>query len=252
MGAGYTNVIVIALDTLRDDYSGPIDSVLKRYGFSKLPNVVSPSPWTLPSHASMFTGAYPATHGAHATKNLKIPDIRLKARRLLTHDMREMGYHTYLFTANDYVRPFFGFRGFDSVVFVPSVPIIQDADEDRERWAKFKGRNALETGKNMISAGEFKLLAKYTLKEFSRKMRPVSKFYYSLRHNWPLNKGVSRFIEYMRNSRFEEPFFLFVNLMEMHEPYTVRDKGTWRMLANPSIDERIIRRWRSRYPAHAK
>jgi len=67
------NVVLLVLDTVRADHLGC-------YGYSRRtsPHVdafareavryaraYSPSPWTLPSHASMFTGRYPFEHGAH-------------------------------------------------------------------------------------------------------------------------------------------------------------------------------------------
>ena len=67
------NVVLIVLDTLRADH-------LSCYGYERKtsPNIdrfaesatlyrhcVSTSPWTLPAHASMFTGKYPFEHGAY-------------------------------------------------------------------------------------------------------------------------------------------------------------------------------------------
>jgi arylsulfatase A-like enzyme len=67
------NIILITMDTTRADH-------LSCYGYHKntsphldkiasesvvFKNAYAPSPWTLPSHASIFTGMYPARHGAH-------------------------------------------------------------------------------------------------------------------------------------------------------------------------------------------
>ena len=69
------NLILVVLDTVRADR-------LSSYGY-KLPttphldslaregllyeSAISPAPWTLPSHASLFTGLYPSEHGAQTT-----------------------------------------------------------------------------------------------------------------------------------------------------------------------------------------
>ncbi len=246
------NVILIVLDTLRDDYSGEIDYVLKKYGFSKLPNVISTYPWTLPSHASMFTGFYAKTHSAHETKNKKVPEIKLKGYRLLTHSLKERGYTNYLFTANDYIRPFYGFGGFDHKKIVPAVPVVIDSDSERERIKKYKGENNLETFKNLVAAREFSLLYKYTMREISLRMRPVLKLYHHLAHNWPLNKGVGKLIKYLKNNKFQEPFFLYVNLMEVHEPYYLSDKAGIKYVINSHLDDKIIEMWKKRYPLHVK
>ena len=67
------NIIIIVLDTARASNLSP-------YGYEKdtTPNLAeladegvvyekafTPSPWSLPSHTSLFTGVYPSKHGAH-------------------------------------------------------------------------------------------------------------------------------------------------------------------------------------------
>jgi arylsulfatase A-like enzyme len=58
------NIVIIVLDTLREDHAQGLDRLLD-YGFVKYQNAIAPAPWTLPSHASMFTGLYPSEHGIH-------------------------------------------------------------------------------------------------------------------------------------------------------------------------------------------
>ncbi len=73
------NVILISIDTLRADHLGC-------YGYERntSPNIdrfakdsvlfekdYSAAPWTLPSHASIFTSLYPSQHGAHAIPGTK-------------------------------------------------------------------------------------------------------------------------------------------------------------------------------------
>ena len=249
------NIILIVLDSLREDYSEYIDIHLKKHGFVKLHNVITSAPWTLPAHASMFTGLYPFRHGAHATKKIKIREIKLKSHRIVTKDLKEMGFTNYLFTANDFIRPFFGFRYFDYIETVPAVPIIQDKDSDRERMSKYHGKNQIETALNAIKAKEYLLLAKYAIREITIRMRPATKIFYSLIHQWPLDKGVKKLIKYMREIELNSPFFLFVNLMEVHEPYTPFDRGSWMTNIKPVSDlkrGKIIDTWKKRYPIHAR
>jgi arylsulfatase A-like enzyme len=65
------NVLLISLDTLRPDHLGcygharetsPTIDALAAEGV-RFAQALSPAPWTLPSHASMFTGLYPSHHG---------------------------------------------------------------------------------------------------------------------------------------------------------------------------------------------
>ena len=70
----------------------------------------SPAPWTLPAHASLFTGLYPSTHGAdsgHLTLDDTLPFL---ARRF--HDA---GYRTQAYVENPWVGKEYHFdAGFDT------------------------------------------------------------------------------------------------------------------------------------------
>jgi len=67
------NILLIVMDTVRADamscYGLPLDATPTidrpaREGATFV-NATSPAPWTLPAHASLFTGLYPSEHGAH-------------------------------------------------------------------------------------------------------------------------------------------------------------------------------------------
>jgi len=65
------NVLLISIDTLRADHVGsygyqpPTTPTLDAFAQSavRFKNMFAASPWTSPSHASMFTGLYPMVHG---------------------------------------------------------------------------------------------------------------------------------------------------------------------------------------------
>lgn len=65
------NVLLISIDTLRADHVGsygygqPTTPTLDEFAQSavRFKNMFAASPWTSPSHASMFTGLYPMVHG---------------------------------------------------------------------------------------------------------------------------------------------------------------------------------------------
>ncbi len=65
------NVILISIDTLRPDHLGiyghdrDTSPTMDRLALEGVffEDVTASSPWTLPSHASMFTGLYPSSHG---------------------------------------------------------------------------------------------------------------------------------------------------------------------------------------------
>ncbi|NHN43620.1 sulfatase-like hydrolase/transferase [Halorubellus sp. JP-L1] len=66
------NVLFVVLDTVRKDhlsvydYDRPTTPALEEFAneAAVYEQAVSPAPWTLPVHASMFTGLYPSEHGA--------------------------------------------------------------------------------------------------------------------------------------------------------------------------------------------
>ena len=79
------NIVLITMDTVRADH-------LSLYGYDRdttpgLRNLaetatiynraIASGPWTLPSHASMFTGMYSSTHGAHGYRDRPGPPLSL-------------------------------------------------------------------------------------------------------------------------------------------------------------------------------
>lgn len=131
--AARPNILLITLDTVRADHLGcygyprpltpTLDALASR---STLYNRArATSPWTLPSHASLFTGLYPFEHGAHTVwvplrEHGKAPQ-RDNVRALppehptLAEVLKRAGYTTAAFVANDvYLIPSYGLaRGFD-------------------------------------------------------------------------------------------------------------------------------------------
>jgi arylsulfatase A-like enzyme len=70
---------------------------------------ISPAGWSLPAHASMFTGLYPSKHGAHDEHKYLDTDQPTMAELL-----RSLGYHTVALCDNAYVGPATGLdRGFE-------------------------------------------------------------------------------------------------------------------------------------------
>ena len=104
---------MIIIDTPRKDYAKPLEEILQKEGFVVYENAVSTAPWTLPSHASIFTGLYPIFHGAHETRKKKMLNVKLVSDNLLTSKLSGFGYKTHLLSANPVVTPFFCFKGFD-------------------------------------------------------------------------------------------------------------------------------------------
>jgi arylsulfatase A-like enzyme len=113
---GAPDVVLVVLDTVRAaDLStygygrptAPTLDALAREGALFL-DATSPSTWSLPSHASLFTGRYPSSHGAHGEH--RFLDDRFPT---LAEALAKNGYETFCFTANPWISDGLGLtRGF--------------------------------------------------------------------------------------------------------------------------------------------
>ncbi len=111
------NVLLIVLDTLRADH-------LSGYGYSRktsphldrlmkesvvFEQASSAAPWTLPSHASLFSGLYPSQHQTQWSHQLA--DDKLT---MLSEMLKDQGYQTAGFSNNPWVSEDTNFdQGFD-------------------------------------------------------------------------------------------------------------------------------------------
>lgn len=120
------NVLVILLDTLRADHLGcygyprPTSPVLDELAAkgAVFENAWSSAPWTLPSHASLFSSLYMSEHGVWE-KTHRLPESATTIAEVL----RSEGYATSAFTASGYLRPEYGFvQGFDRFWFANNDP----------------------------------------------------------------------------------------------------------------------------------
>lgn len=130
------DVLVILVDTLRRDhlsafgYSRPtsphIDRLLaESFRFDA---AWTPSTWTIPSVASLFTGLYPSAHGI-TTAIQRLPEDAA----MLAEHFRTYGYRTAAFVGNQIVTGSNGYaQGFERF-FPPSAP-----------WWTYHRRTALE------------------------------------------------------------------------------------------------------------
>lgn len=125
------NVLFVVLDTVRKDH-------LLSYGHDRRtsPNLdrlagdatryehaVSAAPWTLPSHASMFTGRYPSHHRTVSTR----PHLEAD-QPTVAEELSAAGYTTLGFANSSFISTDRGFaRGFDSY-------------HDLQRLPHFRGR----------------------------------------------------------------------------------------------------------------
>lgn len=200
-----TNVALVVLDTLRKDY---FDRHFDWLPGRRFENAWSTSHWTVPVHASMFTGKYPSEAGSHSKSvELDYPDGVLAER------LRDAGYMTRAFSANTYVSPNFQFlRGFEEFVGSWRLEMLEDGVVD---WYQFVKETEKTGAARYLEAVNHIRTANRPLDSLKNAIRvKLDEYGYG-----PADSGISKTIEQVKNTSFGEEEFYFANLMETHAPY---------------------------------
>ncbi|HYU58029.1 MAG TPA: sulfatase-like hydrolase/transferase, partial [Actinomycetota bacterium] len=204
------NVLLVLMDTARADAfepwgapagSTPVVAELARRG-TAFPMAVAPSSWTVPSHASMFTGLLPRAFGF--TPGLWAPrELRTRMRslfdrhrdRTLAEVLRHGGYATGAVSTNPIVNSATGFStGFDWF-----------GDPGRTRFTRLQ-RQRQRAAARRGPAGA------------ARRARDRAAWWRARDDNGAVHAGraLRRWLDHSGGAK---PFFAFVNLMETHRPY---------------------------------
>jgi arylsulfatase A-like enzyme len=205
------NVVLVVMDTARTDVvetdtgtsTTPNIASLAEGGIA-YPNTRAVAPWTLPSHASLFTGTYPSRHGAHASHKRLTDSLPT-----LAEYFSEEGYETVAASNNTWVSEEFGFaRGFDR--FFKSWQLVQ---------------STVDTGQvaRTTEGGRERVLALFDrLFEGNPIVNTVNALYgrYGRKR---VDNGAARTNRWL-DGWFDEreadrSFFLFVNYLEPHLEY---------------------------------
>jgi arylsulfatase A-like enzyme len=163
---GSPNIVLIILDTVRADhlsaygYPRPTTPHLDRLASEGVlfENAISPSSWTLASHASIFTGLLPHQNGADWAAPLPA------GPHTLAEILRSQGYETAGFASNfNYCQKGWGIaRGFDTYVDISSsfrhnlagtllgTALIQPAYQRFCRFDYFERENAQEVNRDVF------------------------------------------------------------------------------------------------------
>ncbi len=233
--SGSPNITIIVMDTMRLDAFSRLarsrGKALAQLGdFVSLGRCVAPSPWTLPSHASLFTGMYPSEHGAHETKRIKALDIQqIKLRhKTFVSDLKEQGYKTYAISANPYVHPIYGFDEFDSFTEESYFTdmwgsVVEVAGSLKPLIAKYRneyGNDLLKISSAMLKEDPNLFFETAASGLALTPMAALKKLKAKLLYSWPIEKGGKNIVKSVKSMKPKRPSFLFVNLMEAHDPYT--------------------------------
>ncbi len=215
------NILLIVMDTARAQTVLDNEAVMPNFHeFASegtlFTNAFSTAPWTLPSHASMFTGQYTSDHGTHAGNKAFDPDVPTVAEEL-----QDTGYQTVGFSNNVWISPEFGFdRGFDKLR--TSIQLVEGG-ADVGSIAKENdgiGEQALAVSKSLLRRDGLRTLINGIYSKLFR-----GKYDNGARvTNWRIKRWLSKY----RNQ--ESPFFMFVNYLEPHLEYDPPDEFKYKFL----------------------
>ncbi|MBK7977201.1 MAG: sulfatase [Deltaproteobacteria bacterium] len=220
------NLVLIVMDTVRARN-------LRAYGYGRettphldrflaeatvYRDATSPSPWTLPAHASMFTGRMPSQHGAH--ENHRFLDAEVPH---LAELLRVAGYETVGLSSNSWISNTFGTsRGFER--FFKVWQLVQ-SDQDLHRvhvedqWQKWRETVAQLTGRDFFRNLANGVYQRFLADGYDKGGRRIGRWV----RRWAAERDGKR------------PFFLFVNLMEAHLKYLAPAPWRHRFTA-PGVD----------------
>lgn len=226
------NILLVIWDACRLDYAQEHASELSALASDNIwfETAIAPSPWSLPSHASLFTGQYPHEHGCHRLDDSIDTD--------LLDRLAERGYRTYGVSANGFASQRTGFHEeFDEFHYTGGRELYPDGLDvsgfAQRRLGKDESVDAgvlvatlkriarhdrpLQSAANLVSVGLGELSDAY--EQLQRIPHPVvspdSGYCYSPEHN-------TRQLRSVVERDGDGPFFAFMNYMDTHRPYKPR------------------------------
>jgi arylsulfatase A-like enzyme len=198
--AGAPNVLLVVLDTVRaqnlslQGYSRATTPNLERWASSAavFDRAIAPSPWTFPSHATLFTGRWPFELAIDWDKPL---DGRFPT---LAGVLRDRGYATAGFSANIFYCTYElglarGFVHFEDYPISPSQAAVSTSI----------GRELFAFSLNRDFAFDFRTLIGYDDIPGRRTAAEINDVFLQ----WQARQDPSR------------PFFAFLNYLDAHQPF---------------------------------
>jgi len=228
--AGPPNVILISLDTTRPDHLGaygaksgvsPSFDALAARG-ALFTHAVATSSWTVPSHASFFTGMAPKHLGPPFGHRAERVWVKLPERATtLAEILRERGYHTAGFIGGPTMQRWFGFgQGFD--IYSDQRPVYLSAHSNEIFGARpvrrllnippYRFLRFLDPP--FVSLVNFLHDERYGPTSDLRTELMGGAIQWSLKAD-EVNHRVYRWLD----RRPRRPYFLFVHYFDPHDPY---------------------------------
>jgi arylsulfatase A-like enzyme len=202
-----TNIALVVLDTVRKD---AFDRYFTWLEGERFENAYSTANWTGPAHASLFTGEYGSSIGVSSKSRSLDCDCDVLAEQL-----QEVGYTTRGWSTNPNVSTTVNFdRGFAEFlepydIETGDADIINISEKVEEYDHLSTYRQYLHITRDIfLSDCDTLASLTYGLQKVTGKGGT----------DIP-DDGASVVLDRIQETEFEEPEFLFINLMEAHTPY---------------------------------
>ncbi len=204
------------MDTARLDYfsyndkskTPNINHFIKDTGAIAFENAITPAPWTIPSHVSLFTGKYPSEHGS-IDYGFKID----KKKPFLPNLFSQSGYFTVGITSNSLLTSSSDFDyGFDK--YICTWNLFQDIKEHYR---------SMKTIKNKGLKGLFEVSGSIIKNKPVRNLANIIyRKWYSVQKNSTKSSIRTKDIaidQIVKSNKNGENLFLFLNFMQPHMNY---------------------------------
>jgi arylsulfatase A-like enzyme len=199
------NVLFVVMDTVRKDhltpygYDRPTTPGLEAFAeeATVFDQAVAPAPWTLPVHASLFTGMYPSQHGADQENPY------LDGATTLAETLSAAGYDTACYSSNAWITPYTHLTdGFDDQDnFFEVMPGEFLSGPLAKAWQTLNDNEALRAvADKLVSLGN-------TAHEYLAGGEGADS---------KTPAVINQTMEFIDDS---DQFFTFINLMDAHLPY---------------------------------
>jgi arylsulfatase A-like enzyme len=227
------DVLLLVLDTLRADrlscYGYPRETTPHIDAFAEsgvlFERAISPAQWTIPAHASFFTGEYPTTH-----RTVQIYDKHSEDQTTLAQVLRREGYRTVGFCNN----PLLGVvdngldRGFEEFYnYGGALPNRPAAGDTRSRRVGRLMRHLTLLLRQIVTPAQDIFARSDLLLRIALHPRivPIWRRYVNFKGNTV--QSLRDLVGYLRTRRrkgADRPLFVFANLMETHLPFGPRPR----------------------------
>jgi len=219
----FPNIIFIVMDTTRLQniscygYDKTTMPFLDQFAGNSIlyQNAISVASWTLPAHASFFTGTFPVKHRTYAYAagtNWGGGNVLPAKFKTLAELLQKLGYETVGFSSNTFVSESFGLsKGFERFFITWQIFQTQaDLSYIQAKLADCRGFGKIKQYVQELIKGNL----------FKNLLNGIYGRYFQFTWDYGarrINNHVKSWYSRLRDQ--ERPFFLFINYMEAHLKY---------------------------------